>query len=546
MPVTADYTYSETTSHIEVVIPLKGVTPKKVDIFTASTILKVSFPPFLLDLDLSYPIDVEKSKAVLKDGTLKIRLSKKHDQQQLWGHLCFEGTKGEIKQRRQLAFKEREEKIKNQMEKVASKKLEEERMVFRQHMHLEQKERRRMDDVKDAEKKHAEEAMYKTFSEIQSHKAATVAMAEEKDNTKIAEQPQDDEPLNTMVELMDNSNDDLPPPRQVAHATFRHTPRLFKTPSRESTVEQEQEFIVKNRANLSKNILLNANTNISDVDPVWLNKKGDEFYNRGDHSSAINAYSEALEADETMVTALASRAACFLQLREATSCIKDCLDVLAKTGGLKSQFLTEEAKHHLLKETNVRLGMAYCLNKEYVVGMKHFQLANEISLDDSTTTECIDYLKILMEATKWKEDGDGCVADEDFSKAKESYSKALSSDSLLVSAMINRAAVHLALNDNTACIQDCSDALESLSRRDKSKSNILATVLSPTGRVRRKWIATLLCRRAAAKRNEGDLEGSLADLEDTLRSIRREDDFDFDIEALKTDIAKLKDEVSKV
>ena len=150
MPISGQYTWSETASHIEIAIPLKGVSIKKVDVFTASNILKVSFAPFLLDLNLYKEIDEENSRAVFNNGTLNICLSKKESSETLWNQLCFEGTKQEIQQRRDKALAERSERVKKQMEKTAAKKVEEERMVFQQHMALEERERQRIDDKKAA------------------------------------------------------------------------------------------------------------------------------------------------------------------------------------------------------------------------------------------------------------------------------------------------------------------------------------------------------------------------------------------------------------
>ena len=48
-------------------------------------------------------------------------------------------------------------------------------------------------------------------------------------------------------EDLDDLDKQLPPPRQAAHATFKYTPRLFKTPMRESTVNQEKVRIKSTR-----------------------------------------------------------------------------------------------------------------------------------------------------------------------------------------------------------------------------------------------------------------------------------------------------------
>ena len=285
MPIAGQYTWSETDSHIEIAIPLKGVSIKKVDVFTASNILKVSFAPFLLDLNLYKEIDEENSRAVFKNGTLKICLSKK-ESGTLWNQLCFEGTKEEVQQRREMALTERSERVKKQMENAAAKKVEEERMVFQQHMALEERERQRLDAKKAAEKKQAEDAVHETFTQLtlQSNDNVSKSQSENSncmsstegqrvlisaDNTNNNEEPRDsttkkesnqqeDDSSSTKLDYStEQQQQQQPPPRQVVQGTFTHTPRLFKTPSRESTIKQEQQFIMKNRSNLSKNVLLN-------------------------------------------------------------------------------------------------------------------------------------------------------------------------------------------------------------------------------------------------------------------------------------------------
>lgn len=542
MPVSGEYTWTDKNDRIEVAIPLKGVSAKKVDVFTASTILKVSYSPFLLDLNLHGEIDEDSSRAVLKNGTLTVSLTKKSSQP--WSQLCFEGTKEEIKQRREKAMEERDAEVQRQRERTASKKVEEERMVFRRHMALEERERQRMDQIKAVEKKEAEDAMYDAFSQLQTAKSdenppTTGGYFEAEStpgdlgvkSTACANQ----EPQDCRYEL----DPEVPPPRKVAHATFRHTPRLFKTPSRESTVKQEQEFIVKNRSNLNKNALLN-DVDIGDVDPVWLNSKGDEFYGKGDFYSAINAYSEALRADETMVGTLGNRAACYLHLREGECCRNDCLTALKMKDAIELHFNTLLEQNQFRKKTHIRLAMAYCLNEEYSSGMEHFTKAHSIDANDKIAAESIDYLKTLMESTRLKSEADRIFAGGDIPKAMELYTKAIDIDPKFAKARMNRSASFLAMKSFANCIEDCTCALNLISSGKPRQQ--LAVILLPKPIVRRKWAATLLCRRAAAKRLNKDFEGALADLEEAKASVRRGDDIDIkeveaSIEGLKKEMA---------
>ena len=108
MPISGEYTWSESDTHVEVTIPQKGVSAKKTDVFTGSNILKVSYPPFLVYLNLHNEIKEDTSRAIFENGTLKMRLSKKVNG--LWGQPCFIGTKEVIKERRRLALEAREKR----------------------------------------------------------------------------------------------------------------------------------------------------------------------------------------------------------------------------------------------------------------------------------------------------------------------------------------------------------------------------------------------------------------------------------------------------
>ena len=87
MSLSGEYTWSETNDTIEVVIPLKGVSLKEVDLLVSCSRINVSYTPFLIDLNLYDEIIKGKGQAVAKKGTLKIRLFKKNAGQ-LWG--CLE------------------------------------------------------------------------------------------------------------------------------------------------------------------------------------------------------------------------------------------------------------------------------------------------------------------------------------------------------------------------------------------------------------------------------------------------------------------------
>lgn len=70
-----EYTWTETETVLRVTIPLKGASAN-LDVYAANLILKISFAPYLIDLDLTAEINYTKMKAVSKDGTLTIKVPK--------------------------------------------------------------------------------------------------------------------------------------------------------------------------------------------------------------------------------------------------------------------------------------------------------------------------------------------------------------------------------------------------------------------------------------------------------------------------------------
>ncbi len=549
MPVTGEFSWREFDDSIELTIPLKGVSPKCVDVFTAPSLLKVSYRPFLLDLTLLDEIDEDGSRAVLMNGELSICLKKRETR--VWGQLCFEGTKDEIRQRRCESLKKRQVAVNRQMENVASKKAEEERMVFRRHMAIEEAERKRLDDIKVTEKKNAADAMYNAFGKmneksflrstdksiasVQGDKKLTNSTCIDRSRDPVFDSklvPQDF--YAEALEVKDAPERDIPSPRTAVQTTFWNTPRLFKTPSRESTVKQEQDFMIKNRCNLKKNALLN-DICIGDADPVWLTAKGDEFCSKGDFCSAINAYTEALHKDKSLVLALVKRAACYLHLREGAFCVKDCLAALQMNEIIDEQFNTPQEQAQFRKDIHIRSALAHCLIEDLATGMGHFVEAHTLDETDEVVIESIRYLTAFMEATQFKVDADNNFAEGNFMKASELYSKALAVDPTHLKALINRAACHLGLKNPSDCIDDCNHALNEC-KKLRQKNNLLAAVLFPKSK--RKWIVTVLCHRAAAKEIKKDYQGSVADLEEALNTVRPNDDID--IERIKTSIDVLR------
>lgn len=164
MPITGLYTWTEKIDIVKIFIPLKGSSPKNVDIFVTSSTLKVNFSPYIVDILLFSTIDPLKHKATVKDGSLHVTIYKAAVSKGLWGEL-------EIKTEDKLvATKLREESRSAQdaLEielgvKRRDRRTDDERFSLKKQMGLEEDERNNLDNLKQEEKRSAEEEVYATF-----------------------------------------------------------------------------------------------------------------------------------------------------------------------------------------------------------------------------------------------------------------------------------------------------------------------------------------------------------------------------------------------
>ncbi|CAM9137449.1 unnamed protein product [Choristocarpus tenellus] len=169
MPLTADYTWTESDTNLQVQVPLKGKNPAGVDIFATECFLKVSFPPYLLEVDLHGCIDTTLNRATVQNGTLIIRVKKKKGHTGLWGALGFKARrKGDpkIKERRQQSIHTQQKHEQELMQRVGQRKHDDERLALRSQMSVEEAERTRIEDLKAEQKEKAEEEVYHAFTEL--------------------------------------------------------------------------------------------------------------------------------------------------------------------------------------------------------------------------------------------------------------------------------------------------------------------------------------------------------------------------------------------
>ena len=370
-------------------------------------------------------------------------------------------------------------------------------------------------------------------------------------------------PIGNAVHADDNDVDIkyVPPPRSAGYnentrVQISYTPRIFPTPMRESKLNEEEDWIAKNRQHLKKNANLNKvgknGGDITESDPNWLKAKGDDFFRTGDFRSAINAYSGALDADEYMTACLSNRSACYMKLGLHSECILDCKNAIAQirndpallTSRTEGSSATSDYLDlalsagrsditpvaNQLNKLYIRRGAAECMRGNYAEAIADYSLvlhvlegvAREGVATGAFTTEGVksdlDRLLTLSRAEALKKEADKILGEGNVKLALNTYTDALTLLPMHVGCLSNRSACKLALGDVQGCVDDCSAALALLQLDPTTASeagggiNMLVSILPPAGSDKRtSWVVKTVTRRGAANAQLGQIDAAVND-----------------------------------
>ena len=573
MPLDGTCASSQTVDAVRLEVPLKGVSPATVDILATPRYVKVNYAPYILHVDLHGDIDESTGLARVDQGTLHLTLGK--SALGLWPsvlHTCGgedvekKEAKRILKVRRERSVSEYESRQKELKEAKEKRKQADKKASTKHQMALDEAERNELDDLKAREKESAEKEVYEKFaalaaasvkekeksvsssaSTVSPHKkASAIREANPADAAEISS-PKDDDAIFTPQDASRDESDALhrlgeevvveeeeeeikyiPAPRCASRVVLSFTPRAFPTPMRESTKEEEEDWLLRNGRHLtSKSRIKLEGSDISERDPFWLKGKGDDFFRKGDILAAINAYSTALEGDPGMLASLSNRAACYLKLEKFNECRDDCtraLQVLhedetarneaaAKAGTAAPKELKRDRE--LRKKVLVRRGTAHCAEGNYVDGLKDYQLAQELVPNDPRIKADCARIAILVQCDALRETGNESFKSRDYVSAASHYSKAIRLDPGQVACYSNRAACRMAQKDYSAAASDISQALR-IAAQQPGAPPLSGRVPSKGTPEFRQWHKNLYVKRGLAMVKAGNLDQAAQDYKDAV------------------------------
>ncbi len=336
----------------------------------------------------------------------------------------------------------------------------------------------------------------------------------------------------------------VPPPRSGGYnadtrVEIKYTPRVFPTPMRESKASEEEDWIARNRQNLKKHAVLGKGVqsggDVSESDPAWLKAKADDFFRAGDVRSALNAYSAAIDIDDTATSCYSNRAACYMKLGMFKECTVDCDTALERS--LSSSAASGEkvsAKQLTLNKLYLRRGTAMSQLGKYAEAIKDYSKILGVleqraadgldsgNISKEAIKKDLEKLQTVSAADSLKKAADESMGQGELVEALEKYSEALKLLPSHVGCLSNRSACRMSLGDKQGCVDDCSAALALLQLNSVNDSasgtiggvevDLLASIIPPPGSDKRlKWVLKTVIRRGAAHAALNNLDAAVTD-----------------------------------
>lgn len=513
MPLPIQFDWSEDDSSITFVLHVRGVKAKNVSVVLSDVYIRVNCMPGLFEVDLLHEIDTEHPKTLFKVGSDKVTASLRKRSSGLWSEFRKEGSKAELRERRQKALDEAEAREQERRKKKEEWKHEMLKAGEHEQWRLDRENREQIEKWEQEEKAKWERDVYASFDEETSgalapaqlpprasddvdDAPAAASSLNDLDDLDLPESTTRETSTLAVCEVTDAEAETIlaEKARKAAHAAalWPDDTEEYVAPVRENPGKIGIRFSerprpgvpVRDRGNRAPPFpkhqvksdqppMVAGDEPQDESDPVWLKDKADNLMVAGDYQGAHNAYTQALKLG-TNARAFANRAVASLYLGNLESCIEDCghalriLDARQKVPAGQMQGALDPEDQKVRARVEVRLGVAYLWLGIFSKAEAH--LGKAIDTEDGLLADEVAQVKRDLARVKassavvgTKEKADTAARRREGSEASRFYDEAIrgtQEESAVLFA--NRSFAHLQDGRLQECIADAEEGLRCL------------------------------------------------------------------------------------
>lgn len=426
MPLPIRFDWSEDEQTLIFVLQVRGAKKNSVDVQVCEVFVKVNCQPALFEADLLHEIDPTHPRTKCKVGADKVTLTLQKQKPGIWHTFRAEGSKAELRQRRQRALDAAAEREQEFLKKKDERRLEKLKAGEHEQWRLDREQ------VETIEKWEQEEHQYYADEIEEMFDSETKELKNTAENLQPAiaakEAAGNDRVASSAPQGLDAKGDDVlsPSPPAVCEVTDEEADAIRaarKADSADTAIwtdadfDDTEEYMPEVRENpgkigvrfterprpgvpvrdrgrrappLPRGTVKSELPPLSNLegdeydqsDPVWLKDKADNLMVNGDYQGAYNAYTEALKVGVN-ARAFANRAVADLFLGDLEKCIEDSTHALRildlRNKGPDGLPHTADPEDQIVRaRVEVRMGVAYLWLGAFGKAETHLQKALDV------------------------------------------------------------------------------------------------------------------------------------------------------------------------
>ena len=465
------YTWTQTADSVTITIPMKRVPASKVDVYLSETFVKINAAPIklVIALDLLKPIAYQSSKnrIQMRDDGLEVYLLKAEPAD--WPQLCFVDNKENLKKRREESMTKEKKETEAKAKLAEKKKADMDQLALNEHMALTEAQRKHIRSKKEEEKSKAEQELYETLEKVDVSKphALVEEVSTDPRYQTLVVKPKEARKMDIFSEddtktIQAVSTTITAKIREKATIKLGFTEKKYPLLAARETQLKEPP-LPRTASQMQKNSKEEP-LSFEEKNPLWLKEKGDNFFSNGDFISALNAYTKALEGDQTFVKCYLNRATCYLKLRAYKNCVGDCEKIESLFEKQKKDDDMEFYEKAVMR-SYVKKGAALCWMGCFEEALASYDKAITFSsrmteAEANTLKRDIEKIKGRSDALKKKESADILLQEAKLLEAIDAYKALLEIDPENEYIYANMSLAFLKLSNHEQCIEHCNKALK--------------------------------------------------------------------------------------
>lgn len=272
MPILVnDFKWKQTRTTVIITVPLHHIHQAKVNLYTSEKYIKASYHQYFFEVFLLHEIVPQNSKSTLTNSDIIFELLKLESI--IWNNLELNLSRKDKNELRKTIFQKEHKRYQDECKEKEERKYELKRLAVKEQIAIDSVHHEKLNEIKKQEK-------LNVLGDLQN--------SHQQPEQLFVEKTRD---LCIRSDFYMERKITLPLPRKMTTVHINFTERLFPTPSRESQLDEENDWLKKQTIVRQSVGFVSEDLRPEEKNPQYLKAKGIQFLKAENYLGAISAFS---------------------------------------------------------------------------------------------------------------------------------------------------------------------------------------------------------------------------------------------------------------